>query len=161
MTRASDLRDAIASELKERLESFDADRIDTFLIPDYEKDELQAPRIGVRVGRREVEVDQGPDNRQVTIEIGVIGLTEEVDPALPGTKASMRAQAVAASDRLDEIIEDILSVWTPCGPLSRGVIAEHSFVSIGQPYAFDPKQLYQNGVWVSIVEVTYRDCKDN
>jgi hypothetical protein len=160
MSRASDLRDAIVAELKEQLSTFDADRIDSFLIPDYDKEELQEPRVGVRIGRREVEVDQGPDSRLLSIQVGVIGLVNELDPKKPVTKESVRQQAIDSADVLDAIIEEVIAIWTPCGPLATKGLAGHSFVSITQPYPFDPTQLYQNDVWVSIVELIYRDCED-
>lgn len=160
MSRASDLRDAVVSELQSRITSVEPERITSFLIPDFEKSEVATPRIGVRIGKREITEGQGPSERFTSIQVGVIGLTDKLDSALPATKKSIRTQTVETADKLDAILEEVLSLWTPGGPLSFAGLAEHSFQSIGQPYAFDPKQLYENDVWVSIVEIQFRDSQD-
>ena len=159
MSRASDLRDDIVEQLKLRL-SIDADRIDAFLIPDFDREELIEPRVGVRIGSREFMIDQGPEGRDVYIEIGVLGLTNEADSGLPATKKSFREQQVESADELDAIMEEIINLWTPHGVLSRPGLADHKFIGIEQPTAFDPKQLYDNHVWVSIVRLQYRDTRD-
>lgn len=159
MSRASDVRDDILAELKARL-TIDDSRIDAFLVPDFDREELIEPRVGLRIGGREVEVDQGPEKKIVTIEIGVLGLTDEADPAAAATPSSFRAQQVASADVLDEIMEEIIALWIPNGPMQRLGMAHHRFVGIEQPTAFDPKQLYDNGVWVSILRVMYQDTLD-
>lgn len=159
MSRASDLRDDIVEQLKLRL-SIDDDRIDAFLVPDFDREELIEPRVGVRIGEREFQIDQGPEHRDVFIEIGVLGLTNEADESLPATKESFRQQQVDSADVLDALMEEIIGLWTPHGVLSRPGLADHKFMAITQPAAFDPKQLYDNGVWVAIIRLQYRDTKD-
>ena len=159
MSRASDLRDEVVLELKDRISIAD-DRIDAFLVPDFEREELDTPRVGVRIGGRDVDVDQGPDTRIVTIEIGVLGLTSEANTDDEITKAQFRALQVESADTLDAVMEEILALWSPEGPLAYAGLAEHAFAGIEQPAAFDPKQLYDNGVWVAIAKVMFRDTED-
>lgn len=159
MSRASDLRDDIVEQLKLRL-SIDDERIDAFLVPDFDREELTEPRIGVRIGEREFMIDQGPEARDVFIEVGVLGLTNQADEGLPATPTSFRAQQVESADALDALMEEIIELWTPHGVLSRPGLADHKFMGITQPAAFDPKQLYDNGVWVAIIRLQYRDTRD-
>jgi len=133
--------------------------VEAFIVPHYTREELTGgPKIAVRVAEREIEVDQGPDNRQVIIEVGVVGVT----PALSGSVTSAhRSQEVAACDGFDDLMEDILELWTPNGALAKKGLSDHRFVSIEQPIMFDPQKLYSDGIWLSLIRLTYQDTTDD
>lgn len=157
MSRASDLRDELVTELSTR---FPTTTIETFVIPDWEREELNStPRLGVRFADR--EVDSIEDQRTVTIEIGVIALIEFSDGDETGqTKADLRAKQVEISDACDGVVEDVIALWTPKGPLFRVGFADHRFHELKQVRGFDPKQLYDNGVWLSVIQVHFKDIED-
>lgn len=159
MSRASALRDAIVCELQDRLACPD---VQAFLVPDYEREEFKPrePKIGVRIGGRspEISIDGGPDKRNVTIEIGVIGLSPEAEGIT--NKKTYRQQQLEQADEYDAVMEQIIDLWTPWGPLAGVGLAEHRFIAISQPQAFDAKQLYDNGVWLAIVAVEFEDTRD-
>ncbi len=156
MSRASDLRDQVITELNTRLAG---QTVEAFIVPHYTREELTAgPKIAVRVAERELEVDQGPDSRNIVIEIGVVGVT----PALSGSVSSAhRSQEVAACDVFDDLMEDILELWTPNGVLSKTGLSDHRFIGIEQPIMFDPQKLYSDGIWLSLIRLTYQDTIDD
>ena len=156
MSRASDLRDAVITELDTRLTG---QTVEAFIVPHYTREELTAgPKIAVRVAERELEIDQGPDTRNIIIEIGVVGVT----PALTGSVSSAhRSQEVAACDGFDDLMEDILELWTPNGALAKSGLSDHRFVGIEQPIMFDPQKLYSDGIWLSLIRLTYQDTTDD
>ena len=158
MSRASDLRDAVITELDTRLTG---QTVEAFIVPHYTREELPGgPKIAVRVAEREIEVDQGPDNRQVIIEVGVVGVT----PALSGAVTSAhRSQEVAACDVFDNLMEQIIALWSPSGPLSvrTAGLAGHRFVGIENSIYFDPQKLYSDGLWLSLIRLTYQDSIDD
>lgn len=155
MSRASAVRDAIVEALEDR---FTDTEVETFVVPDYTREDfIDGPRIGVRLGGRELTIDQGVDARNVIIEVGVIGITPEKEGA---TTSEYRVQVVEACDEFDSLMEEILELWTPYGPLRYEGMAEHSFVTVEQPTQFDAQQLYTSGLWVSLIRLTYQDSLD-
>lgn len=156
MSRASDLRDAVITELSTRLSG---QTVEAFIVPHYTREELTSgPKIAVRVAEREIEVDQGPDSRNIVIEIGVVGVT----PALTGSVSSAhRSQEVAACDVFDDLMEDIIDLWSPAGALASCGVSDHRFVAIEQPIMFDPQKLYNDGIWLSLIRLTYQDTTDD
>ncbi len=114
MSRASDLRDAVITELDTRLTG---QTVEAFIVPHYTREELTSgPKIAVRIAERELEIDMGPDTRNMIIEIGVVGVT----PALTGSVSSAhRSQEVAACDVFDDLMEEIIALWSPNGVLSK------------------------------------------
>ncbi len=158
MSRASDLRDAVITELNTRLSG---QTIEAFVVPHYTREELvSGPRIAVRLAEREVEIDQGPDARNVVIEVGVVGVT----PSLTGAVSSAhRSQEVAACDVFDGLMESIIALWSPNGVLSKRTagLASHRFISIEQPVMFDAQKLYSDGIWLSLIRLTYQDTTDD
>ncbi|QDT07796.1 hypothetical protein K227x_62240 [Rubripirellula lacrimiformis] len=155
MSRASDVRDAVAEAIKERLTD---QTVETFLVPHYTREELDSgPRIIVRFGARELRVDQGPDERDIEIEVGTVGVTPE---RKDHEESVYRAAQVAACDGFDGLMESVIALWTPNGPLSRCGMAEHAFDSIDQAINFDATKLYNEGIWLSMIQLTYRDSQD-
>ena len=156
MSRLSDVRDAIATELRSRLSS---QTVDVFLVPNYSREELEAgPRVCVRSGGREVTAEQGPDVRDVIVEVGVVGLS----PVRTGeSESDYRAALVAAGDVYDGLIETVIALWSPDGVLSTCGMAGHRFVSIEQSLNFDAEKLFNEGVWLSILRLTYQDTIDD
>ena len=156
MSRASDLRDQVITELDTRLTG---QTVEAFIVPHYTREELTAgPKIAVRVAERELEVDQGPDSRNIVIEIGVVGVT----PALSGSVSSAhRSQEVAACDVFDDLMEDILELWAPNGVVAKNGRSDHRFIGIEQPIMFDPQKLYSDGIWLSLIRLTYQDTIDD
>lgn len=156
MSRASDVRDAVKDAIVSALPS---NTVEVFLVPQYTREELTSgPRIAVRFGARELRVEQGPDERDVIIEVGVIGITPERSNK---SESDYRAAQVAACDTFDTLMESVIALWTPNGSLSQTGMANHRFVGIEQTINFDPQKLYSEGVWLSMVRLTYQDTVDD
>jgi hypothetical protein len=155
MSRASDVRDALAAAL--RLQDLGA-TVDVFLIPAYDREELiDSPRVVVRVGGRELTIDQGADTRNIVIEVGVVGVTplrEELD-----TDEYREAQ-IAKCDEFDELMEQVIGLFTPDGPLRSEPMAGHQFFDLTQAIQFDPQKLYSENTWLSLIRLTYTDSID-
>lgn len=155
MSRASDVRDAIITELKSQ---FPDETVDKFSIPRYSREDLaDGPRIAVRTGGRELASDQGPDTTDVVIEVGVVGVSPEKSGE---TDAAYQDEEVAKHDEYDGLLESIIALWIPDGELVDKGMADHAFQSIDQAAQFDANQLYQAGVWLSLIQLTYRDTRD-
>jgi hypothetical protein len=158
VSRASDLRDAVITELDTRLTG---QTVEAFIVPHYTREELTSgPKIAVRIAERELEIDMGPDTRNIIIEIGVVGVT----PALTGSVSSAhRSQEVAACDVFDGLMEEIIALWSPNGVLSKRTagLSGHRFIGIEQPIMFDPQKLYSDGIWLSLIRLTYQDTTDD
>jgi hypothetical protein len=155
MSRASDVRDAIALDLQSQ---FEGETVEKFMIPDFTREELALQRrIGVRVGSRAIEIDQGVDERQVVIEVAVIGVVAEKSGT---TDAAYRSQTMAACDAFDSLMESIIAKWTPDGMFRHKAMADHRFVSLEQAVQFDVQKLYSEGLWLSLIRLTYQDCLD-
>ncbi|MCD0460063.1 hypothetical protein [Roseiconus lacunae] len=149
MSRASDLRQAIKSELETH---FPSHSVDEFLIPRYERSELNdGPRIVVRSGTRGLSLNQGPDEVTNSVEVGVVGVP---DPK------STPAQALAKFDEYDGLLEQIIALWINDGPLANAGVAEHFPIEIEQSNQFDVERLYSEGVYLSMIRITYRDSED-
>lgn len=156
MSRRSDLRDAVVVALQERLPD---ENIESFIVNDYTQDDLEeGPRIVVRVGTRKLSSDQGPDDQRVLIEIGVIGATKERGTSEP---SDHRKDLVKDCDSFDDLMDSVVSQWVPNGPLSQKGLAEHSFQMISQPFDFDPKKIRNEGIWLSMIQLTYLDSVDD
>lgn len=155
MSRASAVRDDVIEEMRLNIADIP---IEAFIVPNYTREELKSgPRIAVRYGSRELQVDQGPDDRNITIEIGVIGVTP---PNESSDAAAYRAAQMAACDGFDSLMESVIALWTPNGVLARRAMADHRFVSITQTMQFDANKLYSDGIWLSMVTLEYQDCSD-
>ncbi len=153
MSRASKVRDAVIAALNEQITNLGAE---AFIVPDYEREELESgPKVAVRFGSRTTSANQGPDERDIVIEVCVIGLLP------PRGDDDYRAATVAAVDSFDDLTESIIALWTPSGVLARCGMADHRFTDIDQDSAFDPEQLHSHGIWVSMVSLTFQDTIDD
>lgn len=160
MSRASELRDALVAELTERLPD---ETVEAFLVPNYEREDLEdsegnpEPRIVVRVAGRDIRVMQGPDERYVVMDVGVVG----IGPAKTETTPSgYRIEELARCDVYDGLMESVIALWTPNGPLVGLALANHRFASISQAIQFDADRLYNASIWLSMIQLTFFDCID-
>tara|TARA_R110002073_G_scaffold20209_5_gene72812 strand:- start:16938 stop:17408 length:471 start_codon:yes stop_codon:yes gene_type:complete len=155
MSRASDVRDAVIAAIKEQMPD---ETVEAFVLPNFTKEELveSGPRIAVRFARRDIRVEQGPDERDVLIHVGVVSAM----PANSGSETSYRIEEVAAFDAVDTLIEQIIALWSPNGILARCYMADHWFRSITQPFVLEEKQFNDSGNLVSLIQIQFRDSID-
>lgn len=155
MSRASDLCNGLVTEL---IAALGPDQpVQRFLVPRFKRAELQSgPRVVVRIGSRALAMDQGPDTTDVIIEVGVVGLT----PLGVGVETTFDSDAIALSDTYDALLETLIALWMHGGALARGGIANHYPISISQAIQFDPENLYSDGIYLSVIQITYRDSED-
>ena len=154
MSRASDLRDGIKTELESDFGG--SYTVDAFIIPRWTREELEAgARIAVRVGGRSLGWNQGPDETDIAIQVGVVCITPDGADATVG----FAALELAAIDQLDGLLESIIALWMGAGRLAGKGVAGHYPVDIAQPIQFDPQQL-EKGVYLTLIELTYRDSED-
>ena len=152
MSRASDVRDAIANELTGR---FDPLPVDKFLLPTYERASLESSsRIVIRNGGRELSLQQGADETRVIIQVGVVGIMPEKQ------STDYEAECLAKGDEIDGVVEQLIALWMNRGALWKVCFAEHRLYDIGQAIQFDPDRLYKEGVYLSMIQLTYRDIED-
>ena len=155
MSKASDVRDAVATELTNQLPG---QAVDRFVLPKYTRDELENPRVVVRNGGRNLTIGQGVDTTEVLIEIGVVANVSMT------TTAATKAEELQNSDDADALLETVIALWGSTddgdGPLRNCGMANHSFEDMEQTLQFDPERLYNDGVWLSLVTLTYQDSED-
>lgn len=156
MSRRSDVRDAVIEAVQSAIPSRS---VESVVVPQYSREELESgPRICVRYGSRDTNVDQGPDETNISIEIGVIGITPKRESS---SDQQYREQTVVACDEYDELMEQIIALWTPNGPLAYTGMADHAFRGLKQAIDFDPQKLYAEGIWLSMIRLTYQDSVDD
>ena len=109
----------------------------------------------MRIGSRSLTLGQGVDETDVVIQVGVVGLTPDGATATEGFK-KLELDKI---DEYDGLLEDIIAVWMNRGRLMGKGVAEHYPVSISQAIQFDPQQL-EKGVYLTMIEITYRDSED-
>lgn len=154
MSRASDLRDGIKTELETDFGG--SYTVDAFIIPRWTREDLASgARIAVRVGGRNLQWNQGPDEKDVAIQVGVVGITPDGATATAG----FAALELSKVDEYDGLLESIIDLWMNNGRLSGKGVGDHYPVNISQPIQFDPQQL-EKGVYLTMIEITYRDSED-
>ena len=136
-----------------------AETIEAFITPAFTREELEdGRRIAVRFGDRVLDIDE-MDADSVQIEVGVIGL---MPPKASGS--TYRVQEVAACDALDGLLDDVLALWQKSddgeGALRRQAMAFYRFVQLEQTLNYNPEKLYSDGVWLSMIQLTYQDTRD-
>lgn len=153
MSRASDVRDALKTELETLLSR----TVDRFVIPRFTREELEAgPRVMVRVGGRNLSFDEGPDTTNVLIDVGVAGVT----PNSSELETTFAEAEIDQCDSFDALMETVIALWMNDGPLSRAGIAEHFPVDITQVIPFDAQEFNNKGVYFTMIQITYRDSRD-
>lgn len=111
----------------------------------------------MRNGGRSLTYDQGPDTIDVLVEVGVIGITPQKSDAA----TTFRVEELAACDELDGLMEEVIALFIPNGPLRLTGMAGHRFNAIEQVVQFDPRLLYNDGIWLSIIQLTYTSEEDD
>ncbi|MDM4014633.1 hypothetical protein [Roseiconus lacunae] len=155
MSRASDVRDALATELRTLLGPDQP--VDRFIVPRFKREELvDGPRVVVRVGGRQLSMEDGPDTTEVSIEVGVVGVL----PDAANVETTFAEAEIEACDSYDELLETIIAFWMNDGPLAYAGIADHFPVAIEQAIQFDASKLYSEGVYLTMIRITYRDSED-
>lgn len=153
MSKASTLRDAVVTELEAEFPSY---TVEAFIWPHWTREQLlTGPRVAVRIGGRQVQLGHGIDQTDVTIEVGVVGVMPEGSSAT-GYDELARDKC----DEFDGMIEALMALWINGGRLSKSDVGDHYPVAIEQVIQFDPEQLYQKGVYLSMFQITYRDSED-
>ena len=153
MSRASDVRDAIVTAIAAQLPG---ETVEAFSVPHYTKEQLvSGPRIAVRCSGRNLQISQGPDQRAVLIDVCVIGAAPEQ------STASFRVDELGKVDEFDELMESVIALWTPAGTLGRSGMAYHSFEQIEQVIQVDQEKLYTDGIYISVIRLTYHDSEDD
>ena len=154
MSRASVLREAVKAELETDFGG--TYTVDSFIVPRWDREDLvDLPRIAVRVGGRELRFNQGPDEKDIAVQVGVVGLTPDGADATAG----FAALELARIDVYDGLLEEIIDLWMNNGRLASIGVGDHYPVNISQPIQFDPQQL-EKGVYLTMIEITYRDSED-
>lgn len=152
MSRASDLRDAIVSELQTLLG--ESQPVDAFILPRYEREDLRSgPRVAVRVGARLPETGQANNQTSVVIQVGVVGIGPDATTLSSGQ--TYAAAELAKIDQYDTLMEQLIGYWQ--GGAMDGGIAEHHPREISQTFLFDSEKLQNEMIYLSLFEITYRD----
>lgn len=154
--RAVQLRNALVTELGDRL----AVPVAAMVIPDYTPEELaDGPRVGVRHISRGLNHDMGPDQNNVVVSVTFFGITA-AGAGYDHTRDGYRAEELKLNDQYEETIQQIIGLFTPGGALSRERLVDFRLDAVTQEQAFDVPHYYENGVWVSAVDLTYFDTMD-
>lgn len=158
MSKASDLRDAVITELRSAI-SADAATVEAVILPEYEREDLVGDaRVGVRYAERtQIESTMGPDVTRVLIEVAVVGVLPDRTRA---SETEYREAQIAAVDVLDGISETIIALFVPNGALANKNIGDHRFVSINQPVVYDPEKMSDETQFLSIIELVFEDLED-
>lgn len=155
MARSGEVRDAVVAELKK---AFPDETVESFVVPNHTREELEkGRRVLVRFATRNIELEQGPDSREVVLNIGVTG----IGPSRTASGVDYRTEEVIAVDKLEGLMESIIELWLVDGPLARCPMAEHSFTDIDQTFQFDADRFYNHGIYLTMIQVTYRDSRDD
>lgn len=159
MSRASDLRDAVASSIQSALPT---QRVETCVIANYAPEELDDPVIAVRLAKRTITVSMGPASRLVDIEVVFMARNPSNTgyPPAEETKESYRQIEVAAADANDEIIETVIDLWTPATALARNPLSGHRLTELTQEVAVDVPTFYENGLFFTILTIQFYDMAD-
>jgi hypothetical protein len=157
MSRATQLRDAMITELASRLGD-SVGSVKPFSLLVYDRSEfVEKPLVLVRVAGRELLATQGPDEQMVLIDV----LIAAAIPDRTGTtETEWREELVAHYDEFDGTFESLLDLWVPDGPLKTEGIADFRFVSIEEVIGFEMDELYRDGVYLSWIQLKYQDTFD-
>ena len=154
MSKASDVRDAVLAAIDEELPD---ETVEAFIVPSFTREELASgPRVIVRVGGREFAIDQGVDETSVLIEVGVVGLA----PKREDHSVEYRTEMLAVIDTFDHLMESVIALFINGGALSRAPMSNHWLNGASQIIQLDAQKFYADGIWLSVIQLTYRDSED-
>ena len=157
MSRASDLRDAVANAIQTDLPTVD---VQTTVVANYSPEELTNPVVAVRVASRTITIEMGPASRVVDIEISIMARNPSQSGFPTDTKTEYRIVEVAAADAHDALVESIISMWTPATMLARGQLAGHRLTELTQEVAIDVPTYYENGLYFTTLNILFFDQLD-
>lgn len=156
MSRATELRDALITELSDRLTDVGSVQPVSLLV--YDRNEfIEKPIVLVRIAGRELFATQGPDDLMVLVDV-LIAAT--IPKRTGNSDAEYRQELVAHYDSFDGTFESLLDLWVPDGPLKNKAIADFRFVSIEEVVGFEMDELYRDGVYLSWIQLKYQDTFD-
>lgn len=154
MSRASDVRDDVQASIAAELPTA---TVEAFIVPNFTREELVAgPRIIVRNGGRELAIDQGVDARDVIVEVGVVGVV----PSRADVDEEYRVEELAAADVFDDLMESVIDLFIRDGALNQIGMAEHRLTTLETAVQLDAQKYYTEGIWLSVIRLTYRDSED-
>ena len=157
MSRASDLRDAVAALIATAVPSV---TVETTVVPNYGVDDLDSTVISVRVESRAITVEMGPSERTVDIGVAIMAKAPQASGYPLDAKNDYRAKELEVNDELDGIVETILEIWTPPTTTAETELAGHRFTNITQETALEVASYFENGIWFSQLTITFFDYVD-
>ena len=157
MSRASDLRDAVAALISTEVPSV---TVETTVVPNYGIDDLDSTVISVRVESRAISVEMGPAERTVDIGVAIMAKAPQASGFPLDAKNDYRAKELEVNDELDTLAETVLGIWTPPTTIARTELAGHRFTNISQENALEIPSYFENGIWFSSITITFFDYCD-
>ena len=157
MSRASDLRDAVAALITTEIPGV---TVETTVVPNYGVDDLESTVISVRVESRAISVEMGPAERTVDIGVAIMGKAPQASGYPLDARTDYRARELEVNDELDGIAESVLAIWTPPTTTATTELAGHRFTEISQENAIEVSSYFENGVWFSSITITFFDYDD-
>ena len=158
MSKAGDVRDAVAAELQTILGS--GQPVDSGVLPNFDKDLLKAdgPRVYVRTAGRDVTIDHGYEPTDVLIDVGVVALITDTSETASGKPIEETERE--RFDEADTLVESLYPLWWKGGDMFCGM-AEHMVIDIAQPVYCDFEKLNTDGIFFAVLRITYRDSEDD
>jgi len=157
LSRASDLRDAVAALIASAVPSVN---VEASVVPNYGIDDLDSTLVSVRVDSRAITVEMGPAERTVDIGVSIMAKAPQATGFPLDAKNDYRAAELEANDELDGIVETILGIWTPPTTTAETELAGHRFTNITQETALEVASYFENGIWFSQLTITFFDYCD-
>jgi len=157
LSRASDLRDAVAALISTEVPSV---TVETTVVPNYGIDDLDSTVISVRVESRAISVEMGPAERTVDIGVAIMAKAPQASGFPLDAKNDYRAKEIEVNDELDGIVETVLGIWTPPTTIAETEVAGHRFTNISQETALEVASYFENGIWFSQLTITFFDYCD-
>ena len=157
MSRASDLRDAVAALIASAVPSVN---VEPSVVPNYGIDDLDSTLVSVRVDSRAITVEMGPAEISVDIGVAIMAKAPQATGFPLDAKNDYRAAELEANDELDGIVETILGIWTPPTTTAETELAGHRFTNISQETAIEVASYFENGIWFSQITITFFDYCD-
>ena len=159
--RRSRFRDNLATLLRG---AFPNETVETCLIPDHTREEIatydNARLIIVRNGTQTVDASDGDANeRQITVEIGVLGALSPLQQGNGKTKSEFRQQRKTEADELDALTQEIIDLWAPTGQASIIGSEDFAFRSL-DTVPLDVDRLYNSNTYLSLIRLNYYDTLD-